>query len=113
MIKRAGLAQLVERAIRNRKVIGSTPIAGSSLHPRYYHYPNSLGPGTDDRKVGCSCLNLLRLPDSSTRNAEFREAVVMKSGASICYFFSITNLMPNIRPTPFENIPELALCWLP
>ena len=25
----AGLAQLVERAIRNRKVIGSTPIAGS------------------------------------------------------------------------------------
>jgi hypothetical protein len=29
---RAGLAQLVERAIRNRKVIGSTPIAGSNLH---------------------------------------------------------------------------------
>jgi hypothetical protein len=29
---RAGLAQLVERAIRNRKVIGSTPIAGSSLY---------------------------------------------------------------------------------
>ena len=30
MLKQAGLAQLVERAIRNRKVIGSTPIAGSS-----------------------------------------------------------------------------------
>ena len=29
MLKQAGLAQLVERAIRNRKVIGSTPIAGS------------------------------------------------------------------------------------
>lgn len=30
MLKQAGLAQLVERAIRNRKVIGSTPIAGSN-----------------------------------------------------------------------------------
>jgi hypothetical protein len=29
MLNQAGLAQLVERAIRNRKVIGSTPIAGS------------------------------------------------------------------------------------
>ena len=27
--ERAGLAQLVERAIRNRKVTGSTPVAGS------------------------------------------------------------------------------------
>ncbi len=32
---RAGLAQLVERAIRNRKVIGSTPIAGSRLFPLF------------------------------------------------------------------------------
>lgn len=30
-----------------------------------------------------------------------------------CYFFSITNLMPNIRRTPFENIPKLALARLP
>gem|GEM_PF-3613555 len=30
MLSQAGLAQLVERAIRNRKVIGSTPIAGST-----------------------------------------------------------------------------------
>ena len=27
--ERAGLAQLVERAIRNRKVTGTTPVAGS------------------------------------------------------------------------------------
>ena len=36
-IVRAGLAQLVERAIRNRKVIGSTPIAGSK-----YSFPSNL-----------------------------------------------------------------------
>ena len=35
----AGLAQLVERAIRNRKVIGSTPIAGSTLHRNSILHP--------------------------------------------------------------------------
>src|ERR1043166_270204 len=29
LLNQAGLAQLVERAIRNRKVTGSTPVAGS------------------------------------------------------------------------------------
>ena len=35
MHRQAGLAQLVERSIRNRKVVGSTPIPGSSFPKKY------------------------------------------------------------------------------
>ena len=56
----ADVAQLVEQSIRNRQVIGSSPIVGSSKFLRFIHLAATLAANTVVCVVNCVVTEFLR-----------------------------------------------------